>query len=55
MNDKCKILARSALIRPKEEELFSGLMEDSDMSRKEVEHLTRQRVGQLQAIKRGGG
>lgn len=29
---------------------FGGLMEDSDMSKTEVERLVRQRVGQLQAM-----
>lgn len=33
---------------------FGGLMDESDMSREEVERLTRQRVGQLQAMRSDG-
>ena len=33
---------------------FAGLMDESEMARDQVEHLTRQRVGQLQALKSGG-
>lgn len=46
--------ADSVEVMSLDRDTFGGLMEESDMSRQEVERLTRQRVGQLQAMRSDG-